>query len=454
MGIQEKRNQHNTNRQRQLHLNLFIDGFGHHVASWRHPQSQLHISAFERYINAAQHAERGKFDAIFFADSLAVDPNVVKSGKTRGHEVEPLTILSAIGARTSYIGLIGTATTTYNEPYHIARKFASLDLISNGRAGWNLVTTDLATEAKNFNAEEHVQHKDRYVRAEEFLQVVNGLWKSWDSGAVLKNKQTGQFFDLQKLHSLKHRGQYFSVDGPLNVTPSPQGHPIVVQAGSSERGRNLAAQSADVIFTAQPDFKSAQAFYKDVKQRLKKYGRTADQLSVLPGVYVVVAKTQQEALDQQKILDDLIDEEVGLGLLGRMLGNFDLSQLDVNAPLPTLKKTQTGQQSRQELLSKLSEEQQLTVKQLYQRVASGRGHFSLIGTPEYIADQLEYWFHNQAADGFNIMPALLETGINDFVDLVVPILQQRQIFRTTYQGTTLRSHFNLNAPNMKEATHV
>lgn len=428
---------------RQLHFNLFLDGFGHHVASWRHPESQIQLSAFERYLNAAIQAERGKFDAIFFADSLAVDPNVVKSGKVRGHEIEPLTILSAIAARTSHIGLIGTATTTYNEPYHIARKFASLDLISNGRAGWNLVTTDLAAEAKNFNIDQHVEHKDRYERAEEFFDVVNGLWQSWEPDAILKDQAQGQFFDLNKLHPLNHQGKHFSVTGPLNVTPSPQGHPIVVQAGSSERGKNLAARSADVIFTAQPDFASAQTFYKDVKQRLAQFGRAEHELSVLPGLYVLVAKTEAEAQAKQQILDQLIDEDVGLGLLGRMLGNFDLSGVDVEQPLPDLELTQTGQQSRQQLFTKLSQEQGLSVKQLYQRVASGRGHFRLIGTPEYIADQIEYWFQHGAADGFNIMPALLSNGVNDFVELVIPILQARNLFRTEYSGHTLRSHYGL-----------
>lgn len=426
---------------RQLHLNLFLDGFGHHVASWRHPQSQMNRPVFSRYLDAAKLAEQGKFDAVFFADSLAVDPNMIKSGKVRGHEIEPLTLLSALAAQTTHIGLIGTATTTYNEPYHIARKFASLDQISNGRAGWNLVTTDLAAEAKNFNIEEHIPHQDRYARAEEFYDVVSGLWRSWDTDALIKDQETGQFFHPEKLHRLDYKGQYFSVAGPLNVAPSPQGHPIVVQAGSSERGKNLAARTADVIFTAQSNFASAQAFYRDVKSRLTQFDRQAQQLSVLPGLYVVVAKTEQEAKAKQAILDDLIDEDVGLGLLGRMLGNFDLNGIDVDAPLPKLALTETGQQSRQALLTQLSHEQGLTVKQLYQRVAAGRGHFSVIGTAETVADQIEYWFKNEAADGFNIMPALLNEGLKDFVELVIPILQQRNIFRKDYLGTTLRQHY-------------
>lgn len=428
---------------RQLHLNLFLDGFGHHVASWRHPNSRLRSPVFSRFLHAAKTAERAKFDAVFFADSLALDPAVVQSGKVRGHEIEPITFLSALAAQTTHIGLIGTATTSYNEPYHIARKFASLDLLSNGRAGWNLVTTDLAAEAQNFNSEQHLGHQQRYARAEEFYDVVVGLWHSWGDKAQLKDPVTGQFFDPQQLHSLNYQGQHFSVAGPLNISPSAQGRPVVVQAGSSERGKALAARGADVIFTAQPDFASAQAFYQDVKARLAQYGRQPQHLSILPGLYVVVGKTEAEAKAKQAQLDELIEESVGLGLLGRMLGNFDLHGLAVHAALPELQLTETGQQSRQRLLTQLSVEQGLSIKQLYQRVAAGRGHFSLVDSAQNIADQIEYWFKQGAADGFNIMPALLTDGLNDFVDLVIPLLQQRQIFRTEYKGTTLRQHYGL-----------
>ena len=429
------------NPQRELHLNLFMDGFGHHLASWRHPNSDLNQSAFQRFLKAAKVAEQGKLDAVFFADSLAMEPSIVASGKARGHEVEPLTALSAIAAQTSHIGLIGTATTTYNEPYHVARKFASLDVISNGRTGWNLVTTDLAAEAQNFNIKEHVPHADRYDRAEEFYDVVTGLWQTWNADAILKDKDSGQYFDPEKIQVLNHEGHHFSVKGPLNVAPSPQQHPIIVQAGSSERGKELAARTANVIFTAQSSLESAQHFYADVKSRLSKYGRHSTELSVLPGLYVVVAKTKAEALAKQKILDDLIDESVGLGLLGRMLGNFDLTGVDVNGLLPDLQQTQTGQQSRQDLFTKLSHEQGYTVKQLYGRVASGRGHFSIVGTPEEVADHIETWFKQGAADGFNIMPGFLEEGAQDFVELVVPVLQQRGLFRTEYQENTLRARY-------------
>ena len=426
---------------RELHLNLFLDGFGHHLASWRHPNSDLNQSAYQRFLKAAQIAEKGKLDAIFFADSLAMEPSIVASGKARGHEIEPLTALSAIAAQTTHIGLIGTATTTYNEPYHVARKFASLDVISNGRTGWNLVTTDLAAEAQNFNIKEHVPHADRYDRAEEFYDVVTGLWQTWSSDSVLKDKIHGRYFDPEQIKVLNHEGNHFSVKGPLNVAPSPQQHPIIVQAGSSERGKELAARTANVIFTAQSSLESAQHFYADVKSRLSKYARQLNELNVLPGLYVVIAKTKEEAIAKQKVLDDLIDENVGLGLLGRMLGNFDLSGVDVNGQLPPLQQTQTGQQSRQDLFTQLSDEQGYTVKQLYERVASGRGHFSVVGTPEDVADHIETWFKQGAADGFNIMPGFLEEGAQDFVDLVVPLLQKRGLFRTEYQENTLRERY-------------
>lgn len=427
--------------ERVLHLNLFLDGFGHHLASWRHPNSNLNQSAYQRFLKAAQVAEQGKFDAVFFADSLAMEPSIVASGKARGHEIEPLTALSAIAAQTTHIGLIGTATTTYNEPYHVARKFASLDVISNGRTGWNLVTTDLAAEAQNFNIKEHVPHADRYARAEEFYDVVTGLWQTWNEDAILKDKDNGQYFDPEKIKVLNHQGHHFTVKGPLNVAPSPQQHPIVVQAGSSERGRELAARTANVIFTAQSSLESAQVFYSDVKSRLTRYGRHANELNVLPGLYVVVAKSKEEALAKQKILDDLIEESVGLGLLGRMLGNFDLSGVDVNGLLPDLGQTQTGQQSRQDLFTQLSHEQGYSVKQLYARVASGRGHFSIVGTADEVADHIESWFKQGAADGFNIMPGLLPDGAEDFVELVIPVLQQRGLFRTEYQENTLRERY-------------
>lgn len=437
----------NPSSTRKLHLNLFLDGYGHHLASWRHPASQLNLSPYERYLSAAKIAEEGKFDAIFFADSLAVDPATATSGKIRGNEIEPLTLLSAIATQTRHIGLIGTATTTYNEPYHLARKFASLDQISAGRAGWNLVTTDFALEAKNFSTKEHVKHQDRYARAEEFHDVVKGLWRSWDEDAAIHDKARGIFFNPDKVHTLNHCGDIFQVKGPLNISPSPQSHPVVVQAGSSERGKNLAARTADVIFTAQSNLAAAQQFYSDVKQRLEDFDRQEHELVVMPGVYVLVAHTNEDAKEQQQLLDELVDDDIGLGLLGRMLGNFDLSGVDVNQPLASLdlSETQTGQQSRQQLIQALGQEQGLTIKQLYQRIASGRGHFCLVGTPEYIADQLEEWFVSGAADGFNIMPAVISNGIRDFVDLVIPILQQRNLFRKEYEGQTLRQNLGLLA---------
>lgn len=277
--------------------------------------------------------------------------------------------------------------------------------------------------------------------------MVKGLWNSWDEDAAIHDKATGIFFNPDKVHTLNHSGDIFQVKGPLNISPSPQSHPVVVQAGSSERGKNLAARTADVIFTAQSNLAAAQQFYSDVKQRLEDFDRQEHELVVMPGVYVLVAHTHEEAKKQQQLLDELVDDDIGLGLLGRMLGNFDLSDVDVNEPLASLdlSETQTGQQSRQQLIQALGQEQGLTIKQLYQRIASGRGHFCLVGTPEYISDQLEEWFVSGAADGFNIMPAVISNGIRDFVDLVIPILQQRNLFRKEYEGQTLRQNLGLLA---------
>ncbi|BBB62398.1 hypothetical protein UNDKW_4125 [Undibacterium sp. KW1] len=298
-------------------------------------------------------------------------------------------LLSALAAVTEHIGLIGTATTTYNEPYHVARKFASLDRISGGRAGWNLVTSDNASEAANFGRSDHVAHGERYARAREFHQVVKGLWNSWEDDAILNDKEKGIQFDVDKLHALNHKGDHFSVTGPLNVSRSPLGHPVVVQAGGSEAGKNLAAETADVVFTAHPNLASAQAFYRDLKSRVVQAGRSADSLKIMPGLFPVVGRTQEEAQEKFQLLQDLLVPKDGLALLGRMIGNFDLSAYPLDEPLPELPLTDNGQQSRQKLLTQLAQGENLSIRELYLRIAGGRGHFTLIGTPEMIADQMQ-----------------------------------------------------------------
>lgn len=419
---------------RQLSLAAFMMRHGHHVAAWRHPATDLETSPFRLLREQVRRAEQACLDAVFFADSVAL---------TGAPALEPLTMLSALAAVTERIGLIGTATTTYNEPYHVARKFASLDSISEGRAGWNLVTSDNAAEAANFGRAQHVGHAERYDRAREFHTVVRGLWDSWDDDAFVNDKAGGVLYDPARLHRLDHRGQHFAVAGPLNVPRSPQGRPVVVQAGGSEAGRALAAATADVVFTAHPALAPAQAFYSDMKRRAALAGRDPASLKIMPGIFAVVGRSEAEAQDKFGALQSLITPAAGLALLGRMIGNFDLSGYPLDGPLPDLPDTNDGQRSRQQLLTALAQGDKLSIRQLYQRIAGGRGHFTVIGTAETVADQIAHWFAEGAADGFNIMPPALPGGLDDFLTLVVPELQRRNLFRTAYAGSTLRSHLGL-----------
>ncbi|MRW93770.1 NtaA/DmoA family FMN-dependent monooxygenase [Duganella sp. FT80W] len=419
---------------RQLSIAAFMMRYGHHVAAWRHPETDLLSNPFKVFREQVRSAERACLDAVFFADSVAL---------TGAPSLEPLTLLSALAASTENIGLIGTATTTYNEPYTVARQFASLDLLSDGRAGWNLVTSDNAAEAANFGRDQHVAHADRYARAREFHQVVTGLWNSWDPDALLDDKSGSLPYDPAKLHKLNHRGEHFAVAGPLNVVRSPQGRPVVVQAGGSETGRDLAAGTAEVVFTAQPTLAKAQAFYADMKRRVVEKGRKPESLKVMPGLFAVVGRTQTEADDKFAQLQALIEPKAGLALLGRMIGNFDLSPYPLDGPLPELPETQDGQRSRQQLLTDLAQGENLTIRQLYERIAGGRGHFTVVGTPEVVADRMQEWFEQGAADGFNFMAPALPGGLDDFLTLVIPELQRRGLFRTSYTGGTLREHLGL-----------
>ncbi|POP73476.1 LLM class flavin-dependent oxidoreductase [Pseudomonas syringae] len=432
---------------RQMKLGAFLMATGHHVAAWRHPEVPADAGLdFKRYRHVARVAEAAKFDALFVADSVAAATGDIASRMARSDHFEPLTLLSALSAVTEHIGLIATATTTYNEPYHVARKFASLDHLSGGRAGWNLVTSDAAAEAQNFGRAEHVGHAERYSRAREFHQVVTGLWDSWADDAFTRDKASGEYYDPARLHVLNHEGEHFRVKGPLNVARSPQGQPVVVQAGSSEVGRDLAAQTADVVFTAQTSLASAQAFYADLKGRLSTYGRAVDSLKIMPGVFIVVAETEALAKAKFESFQELVEPQVGVALLGRMLGNFDLSGYPLDGPLPELPLTDSGQRSRQKLLTELADQENLTLAQLGRRIAGGRGHYSLIGTPEQIADELQRWFEQGAADGFNVLVPHLPGGLEDVARLLVPELQRRGLFRTEYEGTTLRENLGLQRP--------
>lgn len=433
---------------RQLHLGAFLMSTGHHIAGWRHPRAQADAGRnLAHYVALAQRAEAAGFDALFLADGVAirVDDDTLPY-TARGASFEPLTLLSALAAVTERIGLVATVSTTYNEPFHVARKFASLDHLSGGRAGWNVVTSWSDNEARNFSLDRHPEHADRYARAEEFVDVVTGLWDSWEDDAFLYDKESGVYFDAEKLHRLDHRGAHFQVRGPLNVSRPPQGHPVIVQAGSSEAGQELAARTAEVIFTAQQSLEGAQAFYRGLKRRLARYGRTPDQLKILPGVFPVVGATAAEAEEKYEALQALILPSVGLALLSQHLGGVDLTGYPLDGPLPADLPEPNGTKSRFQLVTQLARDEGLTIRQLCRRVATARGHWSIHGTPSQIADQLQAWFEGEAADGFNIMPPHLPGGLDDFIALVLPELRRRGLFRERYAGKTLREHLGLARP--------
>lgn len=436
--------------QRQLSLNAFLMATGHHIAAWRHPDVPAGAEVdFREYLRVARLAEAAKFDAVFVADGVAANFGSgsleAASRNARASFLEPFTLLSALAAVTERIGLIGTVSTSFNEPYHLARKFASLDWISNGRAGWNQVTSNTLAEAQNFNRDEHLEHALRYERAGEFLDVVKGLWDSWEDDAFVRDKASGQFFDPARLHVLDHRGKHFRVKGPLNVARSPQGYPVLVQAGSSDAGKEIAARTAEAIFTAHQSLESAQAFYADVKGRLARYGRSPQELKILPGIFAIVGHTEEEAQAKYRQLQELIHPQVGLSLLSGMIG-ADLSGYDLDGPVPQDLPETNGGKSRQALLLDLAARDNLSIRELYLRIAGARGHWTVVGTAEQVADQIQLWFENGAADGFNVMPPWLPGGLEDFIELVVPELRRRGLFRTEYAGTTLREHFGLARP--------
>ncbi|GJD48335.1 Nitrilotriacetate monooxygenase component A [Methylobacterium crusticola] len=436
-------------RDETLRLGAFLYPGGHHVAAWRHPEAQADagINA-AHYRRLAQVAEAAKFDLVFLADGVSVrgdDLDALSRTATRYvGQFEPLTLLSHLSAATARIGLVATASTTYNDPYHVARKFASLDHLSDGRAGWNLVTSADAHEACNFGRESHLAHARRYARAEEFVDVVTGLWDTYEDDAFVRDKAGGVFFEPGKLHVLGHEGAHFSVRGPLNVPRPPQGHPVVVQAGSSEAGKALAARTAEVIFTAQVTLGEATAFYADVKGRLARHGRAPEDLKIMPGAMPFLGRTRAEAQGRYDALQDLVHPVVGRSLLERMLG-VDLSGHPEDGPVPDVPETNGGR-SRQELLVALARRENLTIRDLSLRVAGARGHWTLVGTAADVADALQERFEAYGADGFNIMPPVLPGGLDDVAALLIPELQRRGLFRTAYQGRTLREHLGLRRP--------
>lgn len=433
---------------RQLHLNAFLMNTGHHEASWRHPGTFPHLATdIQYYQKLAQIAERGKLDSLFLADGYALQGDVSHRLVTG---LEPLTLLSALAAVTEHIGLIATVTTTYNEPFHVARMFASLDHISGGRAGWNIVTSSGDATAQNFSLERHPEHHSRYVRAREFVQVVTGLWDCWEDDALVIDKQAGVFADSAKVRRLRHRGASFSVKGPLNIPRSPQGHPVLVQAGSSEDGKAFAAEFAEAVFTAHQTLAAAQAFYADVKGRLAAYGRSPEQLLILPGVSPVIGATEAEAKENEAELHELTIPEYGLNRLSQLL-QIDLFSYPLDGPLPELPDVRdiNGNKSRFQLVAEMARRDNLTIRELILRTAGARGHLTFAGTAVQLADLIEHWFKEGAADGFNVMPPYFPGALEDFVDLVVPELQRRGLFRTQYEGRTLRDRFGLSRPSAR-----
>jgi FMN-dependent oxidoreductase (nitrilotriacetate monooxygenase family) len=433
---------------RQLHLNLFIQSRGHHEASWRHPgSSPLALSDIAYYRDVAQRAEAGLFDSIFLADQLALADTAAQAGTTW---LEPITTLGALAASTSRIGLIATASTTYSEPFNLARQFASLDHISGGRVGWNIVTSWLAAAARNYGSAGQVSHADRYARGEEFVQVVKALWDSWADDAVLDDRAGGHYARADRIRPIDHAGEHYAVAGPLNMPRGPQGRPVFVQAGSSETGRRFAARHAEAVFTAQMEKATAQEFYADLKSLVVAEGRAPDQALILPGLSPVIGATEAEAQRTQRDLNDLTDPEVGRRRLSGRFGGHDFSHLPLDRPLAPEDFPDPGTveaaRSRTEVIVGLVRREKPTLRQLLAYLAGARGHYTTAGTPEQIADLIEDWFDTAAADGFNVMPPVLPAMLDVFVAEVIPLLQKRGLFRTAYEGTTLREHFGLARP--------
>jgi FMN-dependent oxidoreductase (nitrilotriacetate monooxygenase family) len=434
------------NRAGRLHLNAFLMGVGHHEAAWRLPESDpfAHVDV-AHFQNLARIAERGKLDSLFLADGPVLWNDL---GRRPAGALEPTVLLTALAGVTEHIGLIATASTTYNEPYNLARRFASLDHISGGRAGWNIVTTAGLDAARNFNLDSLPPHRERYERAAEFVEVSLKLWDSWADDAARGDKAAGVWGDGSKVYPPAHTGRFYQVAGALNVPRSPQGHPLLVQAGSSENGKDFAARYAEAVFTAHQTLSDAQEFYADLKQRALRYGRDPDTVKILPGIVPILGVTEAQAHAREAELDRLIRPEYALPQLAELL-KITPEELHLDRGLPDDLPGEDeieGAKSRRTLVVNLARRERLTVRELIGRLGGGRGHLTFAGTAEQIADAIAHWYQNGAADGFNIMPPVLPSGLESFVDHVVPILQRRGLFRTEYEGRTLRDNYGLPRP--------
>ena len=433
-------------RSRQLHLGAFMRPVGIHTAWWRYPGAYPDANFNLRHlIRFAQTLERGRFDAWFMADHLAVlnMPMAALKRSATATSFDPLTLLPALAMVTEHLGLIATASTTFEPPYVIARRFASLDHISSGRAGWNLVTTSNPDAALNFGLTEHMEHGERYRRAREFFDVVTGLWDSWAEDAFIRDVESGIYFDPERMHVLDYKGEFLSVRGPLNIARPIQGWPVIVQAGASDAGRQLAAETAEMIFASGGSLADAQRYYADVRSRADRVGRDPDHIKILPGALVVTGETAEEARKKRALLDSLVHPDSGIASLSIALGH-DASGFDLDGPLPDIPESNASKSGRERVIER-ARSGDLTVRQLAQ-IAGSYGGLALVGTPAMIADQMEEWLFSEACDGFNIMFPHVPGGLDDFVDEVVPELQRRGLFRREYEGKTLRENLGLPRP--------
>jgi FMN-dependent oxidoreductase (nitrilotriacetate monooxygenase family) len=442
-------------RRGQMSLGLSIANLGYHYAAWRHPGVPADGNMrFAHYRHCARLAEAGKFDLIFLADSSAVrdldNPAIARELEHQLVKHEPLALLAAMSTVTSRIGLVCTASTTYTEPFNLARMLATLDHLSQGRAGWNMVTSFSIDEARNFGLDAVLPSDHRHERAREYIEVMKGLLDSWDDDALPRDKASGIFFDRARMHMLNHKGKHFSVRGPLDVAPAPQRHIPIFTAGDSDNAQDLAAQHADVVYGGQPDLESARAYYASLKGRLPRYGRSADDLKVMPGIMPFVGRTMQEARDKFDRMQELMLPRLGLGLL--VVNGFpDYTGYPLDGPVPDLPMPANRKGHFSSPLLEKVRREKLTVRQLYETVSAGFWHMGVIGTPTSIADTMEEWYTTGAADGFNIQSPCIPVDSADFVELVIPELQRRGLFRTEYESTTLRGHLGLRPARSRHA---
>lgn len=436
-------NQRQSLIQRKMRLGSFLAGTGSNMASWRHPNAVADGPInLNYYRELTRKAEAAKLDFVFFGDGLYISE---KSHPIFLNRFEPLTLLAALAMDTTHIGLAATLSTSYSDPFTVARQFASIDHISNGRAGWNIVTSPLEGSALNYSKPEHPEHDLRYRMADEFVEITKGLWDSWEDDAFTRDKESGVFFDPEKMHRLNHTGEFFSVQGPLNISRSKQGRPVLIQAGSSEAGKNFASKMADAVFTGQSSLEGAAEFYRDIKERAAKHGRSRDETLILPGCAPIVGRTPEEAEEKYQEIANLVVIDHALNYLGRYFNDMDFSPYGLDDPFPELGDfARNGWESTTDRIKKLVKDENLTLRQMALRSTTPKHPF--IGTPEHVAGTMQSWFEAGAADGFMMNAAVLPDGFNDFIDHVLPILKDRGLFRTEYEADTLHGNLGLPKP--------